>query len=174
MFCPLLLFSRLVVSNSFCDPKDRSPPGSPSMGFPRQEYWSGVPLPSPGDLPDRELNACFLHCRQIPHYLFAVPRLYSQRMSMSPSSSCLWRKWIMVTHSSTLAWKISWTEEPGRLHAVHGVVKSRTRWATSLSLWRSSFWWHGWMGGYLTCLVLPSKPPRFPLFLHTNMVFNLF
>ena len=23
-----------------------------SMGFPRQEYWSGLPLPSPGDLPD--------------------------------------------------------------------------------------------------------------------------
>ena len=22
------------------------------MGFPRQEYWSGVPFPSPGDLPD--------------------------------------------------------------------------------------------------------------------------
>ena len=22
-----------------------------SMGFPRQEYWSGLPLPSPGDLP---------------------------------------------------------------------------------------------------------------------------
>ena len=25
---------------------------SPSMGFSRQEYWSGVPFPSPGDLPD--------------------------------------------------------------------------------------------------------------------------
>ena len=25
---------------------------SPSMGFPRQEYWSGLPSPSPGDLPD--------------------------------------------------------------------------------------------------------------------------
>ena len=24
----------------------------PSMGFSRQEYWSGLPLPSPGDLPD--------------------------------------------------------------------------------------------------------------------------
>ena len=24
----------------------------PSMGFSRQEYWSGVPLPSPGDLPN--------------------------------------------------------------------------------------------------------------------------
>ena len=33
----------------------------------------------------------------------------------------------MAPHSSTLAWKIPWTEEPGRLHAVHGVAKSRTR-----------------------------------------------
>ena len=24
----------------------------PSMGFSRQEYWSGVPFPFPGDLPD--------------------------------------------------------------------------------------------------------------------------
>ena len=24
----------------------------PSMGFPRREYWSGWPFPSPGDLPD--------------------------------------------------------------------------------------------------------------------------
>ena len=24
---------------------------SPSMGFSRQEYWSGLPFPSPGDLP---------------------------------------------------------------------------------------------------------------------------
>ena len=23
-----------------------------STGFPRQEYWSGLPFPSPGDLPD--------------------------------------------------------------------------------------------------------------------------
>ena len=23
-----------------------------SMGFPRQEYWSGLPFPSPGNLPD--------------------------------------------------------------------------------------------------------------------------
>ena len=30
----------------------------------------------------------------------------------------------MAPHSSTLAWKIPWMEEPGRLH---GIVKSRTR-----------------------------------------------
>ena len=32
------------------DPMDCSPPGPPSMGFSRQEYWSGVPLPSPPSL----------------------------------------------------------------------------------------------------------------------------
>ena len=32
----------------------------------------------------------------------------------------------MATHSSTLAWRISWREEPGRV-LVHGVAKSRTR-----------------------------------------------
>ena len=26
------------------------------MGFPRQEYWSGLPSPSPGDLPDPEIK----------------------------------------------------------------------------------------------------------------------
>jgi len=32
---------------------DCSLPGSSlSMGFSRQEYWSGLPFPSPGDLPD--------------------------------------------------------------------------------------------------------------------------
>ena len=32
----------------------------------------------------------------------------------------------MKTHSSTLAWKIPWTEEPGRLQSI-GVAKSQTR-----------------------------------------------
>ena len=32
----------------------------------------------------------------------------------------------MATHSSILGWKIPQTEEPGRLHTVHGVTKSWT------------------------------------------------
>ena len=28
-----------------------------SMGFPRQEYWSGLPFPSPGDLPDPAIKS---------------------------------------------------------------------------------------------------------------------
>ena len=35
----------------------------------------------------------------------------------------------MATHSSTLAWKIPWTEEPGRLQSMgeESIAKSRTR-----------------------------------------------
>ena len=33
----------------------------------------------------------------------------------------------MATHSSTIAWKIPWMEEPGRLHGVHGVAESQTQ-----------------------------------------------
>ena len=36
---------------TLCDPIDGSPPGSPSLGFSRQEHCSGLPFPSPGDLP---------------------------------------------------------------------------------------------------------------------------
>ena len=35
------------LSLTLCDPIDSSPPGSPSLGFSRQEYWSGLPFPSP-------------------------------------------------------------------------------------------------------------------------------
>ena len=27
-----------------------------SMGFPKQEYWTGLPIPSPGDLPDQGIK----------------------------------------------------------------------------------------------------------------------
>ena len=37
---------------SLCDLMDCSPPGPPSMAFPWQEYCSGLPFPSPGDLPN--------------------------------------------------------------------------------------------------------------------------
>ena len=30
-----------------------------SMGFSRQEYWSGLPFPSPGDLPDPGIEPAF-------------------------------------------------------------------------------------------------------------------
>ena len=32
-----------------------------SMEFSRQEFWSGLPLPSPGDLPDPGIQPCLSH-----------------------------------------------------------------------------------------------------------------
>ena len=44
----LLLLSRVQL---FCDPMDCSPPDSSVHGISQAEYWSGLPFPSPGDLP---------------------------------------------------------------------------------------------------------------------------
>ena len=47
--CMLVTQSCLTL----CNPMDCSPPGSSvHEEFSRQEFWSGVPFPPPGDLPD--------------------------------------------------------------------------------------------------------------------------
>ena len=40
-----------------------------SMGFPRQEYQSGLPFPSPGYLPNPGIKPSLLHCRWILYQL---------------------------------------------------------------------------------------------------------
>ena len=44
--------SHSVVSDSFATPWTVAHQAPQSMGFSRQEYWSGLSFPSPGDLPD--------------------------------------------------------------------------------------------------------------------------
>ena len=34
------------------------------VGFPRQEHWCGLPVPSPGDLPNPRSNSCLLHWQE--------------------------------------------------------------------------------------------------------------
>ena len=43
----LQLLKSLQSCPTLCDPIDGSPPGSASLGFSRQEYWSELPFPSP-------------------------------------------------------------------------------------------------------------------------------
>ena len=45
----LSCFSRVRLCVTLCFIAHQAPL---SMGFPRQGYWSGIPFPSPGDLPD--------------------------------------------------------------------------------------------------------------------------
>ena len=49
----------------------------------------------------------------------------------------------MASHSSTLAWKIPWTEEPGRLQSM-GSLRVGHDWATSLSLFTFMHWRRKW------------------------------
>ena len=49
----------------------------------------------------------------------------------------------MATHSSTLAWKIPWTKEPGRLQSM-GLLRVGHDWATSLSLFTFMHWRRKW------------------------------
>ena len=49
----------------------------------------------------------------------------------------------MAPHSSTLAWKIPWTEEPGRLQSM-GSLRVGHNWATSLSLFTFTHWRRKW------------------------------
>ena len=39
-----------IMSNSFATPWTVAHQASLSKGFPKQEYWSGLPFPTPGDL----------------------------------------------------------------------------------------------------------------------------
>ena len=72
----------------------------PPMGFSRQEYWSGLPFPSPGDLLTQGSNLGLLHCRQM---------LYRQSQQGSPINTLYWAR---LKHNN-LSWDLAcyWNRE---------------------------------------------------------------
>ena len=50
----MAVFGGLVAKScqTLCDPWTVAHQAPLSLGLPRQEYWSGLPFPSPGDLPN--------------------------------------------------------------------------------------------------------------------------
>ena len=52
-----------------------------SMGFSRQEYWSGLPFPSPGDLPNpgTEPRSPALQVDSLPFELPRNPRIFNSQ-----------------------------------------------------------------------------------------------
>ena len=49
-------FSPILKVTTLCDPVDVAGQVPQSMGFSSQEYWSGLPCPHPGDLPEPEIE----------------------------------------------------------------------------------------------------------------------
>ena len=94
-------------------------------------------------VPTQGLNLGLLHCRWILYQLShkGSPRIlewvsYSFCSGSSWPRNCTGVSFIaekeMATHSSTLAWKIPWMEEPGRLQSM-GPQRVGDNWMTSLS-----------------------------------------
>ena len=120
------------------------------MGFSRQEYWSGLPFPSLGDLPNpaiepgspalqadslpaepgEKLHLLLVDFKKTMFYLlleYGWTSLVTQTVKNMPAvretldQFLGWEDLLekeMETHSSTLAWKIPRTNEPGRLQSM--------------------------------------------------------
>ena len=96
------------------------------MGFSRQEYWNGLPFPSPGDLPDPgtkldslawEAGDCLPSeppwTSLVAQTVKGLPTMWETQVRFLGWEDPLEKE--MATHSSIIAWKIPWMEEPGRL-----------------------------------------------------------
>ena len=113
------------------------------MGLPTQEYWSGLPFPSLGDLPDSGIKpgSPALQADSLPlsHQGSLIIRIDILRIGDFPDGSQVRNlpiiqetqeipvpsmggkyplKKEMATHSNIFARKVSWTKEPGGLQSM--------------------------------------------------------
>ena len=65
----LCCFSCVQLSATLCTVAHQAPL---SMGFSRQEYWSGLPCPPPGDLPDAGTEPASLWCPTLAGRFFTT------------------------------------------------------------------------------------------------------
>ena len=154
MFCLLIMLKVLVIggviSGSYCmlslfslvqffvTPWIVVHQAPPSMGFSRQEYWSGLPSSPPGNLPDPGMEPRSPTTPALAGRFFTTSAAWEALLLLWFFWEDVWRGssvvknpvqemqgrflfWEhlleeeMATHSSILAWKISWTGEPGWL-----------------------------------------------------------
>ena len=69
-----------------------------------------------------------------------IPLRYTPSIISYPM---VWLEKAMAPHSSTLAWKVPWMEEPGRLQSM-GSRRVGHDWTTSLSLFTFMHWGRKW------------------------------
>ena len=93
----LLLFSRSVVSNSFETPWTAVCQGPLSMGCSRQEYWSGLSFPSPGDLSDPGIEPTSPDSLPLSHLGSQVSFRWGQ-------INCMEVYWLISLHIKVQKW----------------------------------------------------------------------
>ena len=87
------------------------------MGFSGQEYWSRLPFPSPGNLPDPAIEPNYEGSPGCPggsevKNLPTMQETQESRVGSLGQEDPLEEG--MAIHSSILVWRIPWMEEPGR------------------------------------------------------------
>ena len=89
-FPPAAAAKSLQPCPTLCDPVDSSPQAPLSAGFSRQEYWSGLPFPSP---PSPVSNHKFIlyACESVNHKVFLCVCESVSVLSVSLFVSCLFR-----------------------------------------------------------------------------------
>ena len=71
-----------------------------SMGFSRQEYWSGLPFPSPGDLPNPGIKPSVTD--SLPLSYQGSPRGDGEELAKETETEQLGRRW---NQESAVSWK---------------------------------------------------------------------
>ena len=89
----------------------------------------------------------------VPVLVRALRRNRTNRRYMFHIRNWLTQLWVSQVHSNTLAWKMSWTEEPVRLQSM-GSLRVRHNWVISLSLFTCMHWRRKWQP---TPVFLPGK-----------------
>ena len=73
------------------------------MGFPRQDFWSGVPFPSPEDFPNRGIKPSLLHYGKFIWRLFSV-QTETAEMDCQPQGESL--DWLPKAWSVTMVCRV--------------------------------------------------------------------
>ena len=72
---------------ALCDAMDCNPPGSSVHGILQQEYWSGLPCPPPGDLPDPGIKPMSL---MSPALAGGKMNIFTRKIDSEAEAPILW------------------------------------------------------------------------------------
>ena len=104
-------FSRVRL----CNPVDCSLPGSSVQGFSRREHWSGWAFPSPGDLPDPEIEPTFLMSPALASGFFTTGAIWK---ALFGSGICVYltRDWGFGSFRESCGWSLpAWSPQDAAL-----------------------------------------------------------
>ena len=131
VLCAQLLQSCLTL----CDLMDCSLPGSSVCGILPQEYWSGLPLPPPGDLPHPGIDSVSLMSPALAGRFFTTSARQAINVNTTISTLCsLFLKFFFKEYI-LLIWPHGALVVAFRIFDLH-----RSMWAFSCSVWALVSW----------------------------------